>query len=113
MSRKPIHYTNYETHHKQRSFLVFYFYAKEPADHYEKLLTENNIPFERGGSQDLIRRHLFGIHSQYETEVKRLNDETNSLFRKPFLSDKPMRNVVLIITLLVIALALAGWFLKK
>ena len=113
MSRMPIHYNNYEQHPRQRSFLVFYFYAKATADDFEKALTERDIPFERGAAQDLVRRHLFGVHEQYEVEAKRLNNEVSAFHRKPFLSDKQFRIGVLIFTLVVTLTALTGWFLSQ
>lgn len=105
-----IEYKNFEDHHKQRNFTVFYFYAKEPADYFEALLIEQDIPYERGTGQDLIRRHLFGIHKSYQEKAEELNNLTGNHFRKPFLGDMKFRNLVLIFTLIVILIALIGFF---
>ncbi len=113
MSRRAIHYDNYELHPQQRRYLVFYFYAKATADDFESALTESEIPFERGAAQDLVRRHLFGVHEQYEKVAKELNDKVCATHRKPFLSDNKFRAAVLIFTILVTLIALTGWFLSK
>lgn len=112
MSKKPVHYTNYEGHHKQRQFVVFYFYAKDHADYFEALLIEAEIPYERGEAKDLLRRHLFGIHKSYQERAEALNDQTGNMFRKPFLADDGMRYFVLLLTLAVLLLAVTGFFIS-
>ena len=107
-----IEYSNFEDHQKQRSYVVFYFYAKDPADYFEALLIENEIPYERGQGQDLIRRHMIGIHKSYQEKAQELNNITGNHFRKPFLGDLNLRNAVLIFTLVVVLIALIGYFLK-
>ncbi len=108
-----IEYKNFETHHRQRSFVVFYFYAKDPADYFEALLIENDIPYERGTGKDLLRRHLIGIHKSHLAKAEELNNETGNFFRKPFLGNRQTKNGVLIFTLVVLILALVGFFLKN
>ncbi|MCH2215323.1 MAG: hypothetical protein MK086_09150 [Flavobacteriales bacterium] len=110
---KPIVYRNFEPHVKQRSFTVFYFYAKEHADYFEALLLENDIPFERGAGKDMVRRHLFGIHVSRQAEAEKLNNEVGNYFRRPFLGEKKFRNFVLIFTLVVVLVALMGYFLRQ
>jgi len=107
-----IEYKNFEVHHKQRSYVVFYFYAKDPADYFEALLIENDIPYERGQGQDLLRRHMIGVHKSYQQKAQDLNNITGNHFRKPFLGDLKFRNVVLIFTLLAVIIALIGFFMK-
>lgn len=111
MAGKRIHYTNFEGHAKQRQFVVFYFYAKDPADYFEALLIEAEIPYERGEGKDLLRRHLFGIHKSYQAGAEVLNDDTGNMFRKPFLADNVMRYTVLVLTLTALGLAVLGWVL--
>ncbi|HKK39786.1 MAG TPA: hypothetical protein VJ949_10240 [Cryomorphaceae bacterium] len=113
MGKKQIKYANFETHHKQRSFIVFYFYAKDHADYFEALLIENEIPFERGSGQDMVRRHLVGVHRSYQEKAESLNDEVGNYYRKPFLGTNRFRNFVLIFTLVAIAFALIGYFLRQ
>jgi hypothetical protein len=103
------HYKNFEVHHKQRSFLVFYFYAKDPADYFESLLIQHEVPYERGEAKDMIRRHLFGIHKSHQQLAEKLNDETGNMYRKPFLSDHTFRNAILIFTLIAILVAIMGY----
>ncbi len=112
MAKKPVKYANFEPHHKQRSFTVFYFYAKDHADYFEALLLENEIPFERGSGQDMVRRHLIGVHRSYQEKAEMLNDEVGNYYRKPFLGTKGFRNFVLIFTLMAITFALIGYFLR-
>jgi hypothetical protein len=107
------HYKNFETHQKQRSYVVFYFYNKEQADFFEGLLIENEIPYERGSGKDLLRRHLLGIHKSYQQKAEKLNDVTGNYFRKPFLGDLKFRNLVLLFTLIVLLLAIIGFFMAE
>lgn len=111
MGEKRIHYTNFEDHHKQRNYVVFYFYAKDTADYFESLLIEADIPYERGAGKDLLRRHLFGIHKSYQSRAEALNDDTGNMFRQPFLADNVMRYVVLALTISVLAIAVLGWLI--
>lgn len=110
MAKDSISYRNFEPHEKQRSFTVFYFYAKEHADYFERLLSNNEIPFERGTGRDLIRRHLIGVHRSYQQRAEELNNQVGNEFRRPFLGDKRFRNFVLITTFIVVILALIGYF---
>lgn len=103
-------YNNFEIHDQQRSYVVFYFYAMDHADYFESLLIEHEIPYERGMGKDLVKRHLLGVHRDYQTKAEELNDLTGNFFRKPFLGTVTLRNVVLIFTLLVLILALIGYF---
>ncbi len=105
-------YRNFETHERQRGYIVFYFYARDPADYFESLLIENDIPYERGQGKDIVKRHLIGVHREYQIKAEELNDETGNFFRKPFLGNIKMRNVVLVFTLFFIILALIGYFLR-
>lgn len=103
-------YKNFETHERQRSYQVFYFYARDPADYFESLLIEHDIPYERGQGKDLVKRHLIGVHRDHQAKAEELNDLTGNFFRKPFLGTIKLRNVVLIFTLVIIILALIGYF---
>jgi hypothetical protein len=110
MAKSPIHYRNFESHQKQRNYTVFYFYAKDHADYFESLLLENEIPFERGQGQDMVRRHLIGVHRTYQERAEELNNEVGNYYRKPFLGTNRLRNFVLLFTLVVIIVALVGYF---
>lgn len=103
-------YKNFETHAHQRAYIVFYFYARDPADYFESLLIEHEIPYERGQAKDLLKRHLIGVHRNHQIKAEELNDLTGNFFRKPFLGTIKLRNVVLIFTLVIIILALIGYF---
>ncbi|MGB6034735.1 MAG: hypothetical protein WBG42_00605 [Cryomorphaceae bacterium] len=112
MGKKSIKYANFEPHHKQRNYTVFYFYAKDHADYFEALLLENEIPFERGSCQDMVRRHLIGVHRSYQEKAEYLNDEVGNYYRKPFLGTNSLRNFVLIFTLVALVFALVGYILQ-
>jgi|GEM_PF-1948661 len=111
MGKKPIKYANFEPHHKQRNYTVFYFYAKDHADYFEALLLENEIPFERGSGQDMVRRHLIGVHRSHQEKAENLNDQVGNYYRKPFLGTNRFRNFVLIFTFIVLTLALMGYIM--
>jgi len=110
MANSPIQYKNFESHQKQRNYTVFYFYAKDHADYFESLLLENEIPFERGQGQDMVRRHLIGVHRSYQERAEELNNEVGNYYRKPFLGTNRFRNFVLLFTVVVIIVALVGYF---
>ena len=103
-------YKNFELHQRQRAYVVFYFYAMDPADYFESLLIEHDIPYERGRGKDLVKRHLIGVHRDYQAKAEELNDITCNFFRKPFLGTNTLRNVVLIFTFVILILALIGYF---
>jgi|SRR5690554_2067580 len=105
-------YRNFETHERQRAYIVFYFYAKDTADFFESSLIQYDIPYERGTGKDLVKRHLIGVHRDYQERAQELNEEANNFFRKPFLGTNQMRNGVLIFTLLIVILALIGYFIR-
>lgn len=113
MTKKKVVYQNFETHHSQRNYVVFYFYAMEHADYFESCLIEKEIEYERGTSRNIMRRHMFGVHMTDKERVMEINNHTNEFFRKPFLQDLKTRNFVLIFTLVLICLAIAGYFISK
>ncbi len=113
MSNPKVVYQNFETHHSQRNYVVFYFYGKEHGDYFEGCLIEKEISYERGTSKNIMRRHMFGVHISDKEKVMEVNNHTNEFFRKPFLQDFKTRNFVLIFTFLIIALALVGYFMSK
>lgn len=106
-------YHNFETHHRQRKFVVFYFYNKATADYFEACLIEREIPYERGTGADLVRRHLVGVHQDFFDQVVDINEESMQMYRRPFLGTNLLRNVVLILTFLLLLLALIGYFINR
>ncbi len=108
--KSTFHYKNYESHERQRAYIVFYFHAKETADFFESLLLESDLPYERGEGSGMLKRHLIGVHSKHQLAAEELNDQANNYFRKPFLGHNGFRNVLLVFTLLLILLALIGFF---
>ncbi len=113
MAKSGVTYRNFEPHERQRSYLVFYFHAKEVADYFESCLIEQELPYERGEGRDFIKKHLFGIHLKHKEKAVEINDHTNEFFRKPFLGDDRIKYGVLIFTALIIAMALVGYFLRS
>lgn len=109
MSKRRIKYRNFEPHETQRSYTVFFFYARDPADYFESLLIEHDIPYERGASNNVVKRHLIGVHRKYQERAEELNDKTGEFFRKPFLGSNTFKNVLLIFMLLVFILAILGY----
>lgn len=108
-----IHYSNYERHRSQKSYLIFYFTGMEPADFFERRLMEEGLEYERGEGKEFLKRHLFGIHQRDEVMAKLLNDEVGEHFQKPFLGSKGAAYFILFFTLLACLLAVVGYFLSN
>lgn len=102
--------TNYSDHPNVRGYVVFNYTDMAMANYFEELLVENNIPYERGLDQQMIKRYLFGIKKSRFEEAHRLNNIAIGKYRKPFMGDKILRYAVLGITLLFILLGVIGFF---
>jgi hypothetical protein len=102
-----IRVTNYYDHPTEPAYKVIHFRTKEAADHFEQLLQEKNIGYERDDSQHNGRPLvLFGIHKRDFKEALRLNFLTHAKYRKPLIPDKAGRIFFLLLMGFIVAIAI-------
>lgn len=103
--------TNYFDHPGDNRYTVFRFVEEEHANHFEELLIEQNIDFERhtelDDSGDI--QILFGISKRYYKDAVRCNFITHAAYRKPFIGNHWLKLLLLGFTLLLILLAIVGY----
>ena len=58
MDEGLIKLTNHKDHPTNKAYKVFFFYKRDQADHFEKILISKKIPFEKG-ERVSKRRSLF------------------------------------------------------
>ncbi len=106
--------TNYYEHPADNRYYVFRFAEGEYADEFEAMLNESKIRYERyrdtDGPSPVI---LFGVHKSLFKEALRCNYLIYGKHREPFISHPLLRWALLIVTAGMIALAVAGYLLKK
>lgn len=102
--------TNYHDHPQNSYYTVFFFRTQDQADHFESLLKENGIEYEKADKEEEDTKYFFAVRNDVRKDAIRLNYLVSAKFRKPFL---PRRAgwLVVILTLAAIALAIIGqWF---
>ena len=103
---------NFQEHPTNRNLKVFFYSNIDHAYHFESLLQEQSIEFEKqidtGGDQ----RIYYGIHITHFNEAKRLNYLTIGKFRKKFIPDLFFRLLLITVSILVVGLAIAGALLS-
>ena len=101
--------TNFQTHPKNTSYVVFHFHTLEMANDFGIKLTLHDIPFERDNPDDgEEEKYYFGIKKIYFKKVKKLNYEVYGKHRKPILGNQVYKWIVLGFTLAILALAITG-----
>lgn len=103
---------NINDHPTNQKMKVFYFRNPIHANHFEVLLKEEKVEFEKQIDKDGDQTIYFGVKSADFKKVKRLNYLTLGKFRKPFIPDKYFRLVVLVISIFVLGLAIVGAILS-
>ena len=94
--------------------MVYEFFRKTHADFFQKLLEERHVEFERFlDTESEQQRILFGIEKRYLKESNKSNYLTHAEFRNPFIRNKFLGIVMVIITLAVIAFAIFGYLSTK
>jgi hypothetical protein len=103
---------NFQDHPTNRNIKVFFFSNVEHANHFESLLQEQSIDFEKQIDEDGDQRIYYGIHIRHFKESKRLNYLTIGKFRNKFIPDLFFRILLISISLLVVGLSIAGALLS-
>ncbi|MFZ6050987.1 hypothetical protein [Halocola ammonii] len=106
--------TNYKDHPGDNRYVVYRFLMEEHADHFQTLLEERDVIFERHFDEDDDPpKILFGISKRFNKEAVHCNYLTHARYRKPMITNKFFKYTLLIFTLSVIILAFIGYFLSK
>jgi len=113
-------WTNYFTHPGDNRYYVFAFSEDEHADAFQKRLNDAGVEHER--HQELLEKTtkrgsnksewLFGVHRQYFKQALDANHLVHAQYREKFIPSAGLRWGMLIGTLAVLLLALAGAFVQ-
>ncbi|MFT6165806.1 MAG: hypothetical protein ACJAV5_001153 [Vicingaceae bacterium] len=103
---------NFQEHPTNRNLKVFFYSNTEHAYHFESLLLEQSIKFEKQIDIEGDQRIYYGIHIAHFNEAKRLNYLTIGKFRKKFIPDLFFRLLLITVSILVVGLAIAGALLS-
>ncbi|MGE0561231.1 MAG: hypothetical protein AB7O47_05400 [Flavobacteriales bacterium] len=105
-----INITNYNEHPTRKAYTIFHFFNKERADYFKQLLKEHNIWFEADIDKTPEKTtYFFGVKNSNLTDVYKINYLVNAKFRKPSISNKPLRIIIYLITLLLLTLGVLGY----
>tara|TARA_B110000046_G_scaffold78688_1_gene86776 strand:- start:751 stop:1080 length:330 start_codon:yes stop_codon:yes gene_type:complete len=99
---------NFQEHPTDRNIKVFFYSNAVHADHFEALLNEQSIEFEKQIDAEGDQKIYYGIHIAHFKEAKRLNYLTIGKFRKKFIPDLFFRLLIITISILVLGLAITG-----
>jgi len=106
MSLEAFDLTNWRDHPTQKKYMVFFFDKADRADHFESLLKAESIWYERHTDE----REWFAVLKSNQDRVKRLNHLTIGKYRQRFIPNSVFRYFVLILSFIVLALAIIGFF---
>ncbi|PCJ89110.1 MAG: hypothetical protein COA57_02540 [Flavobacteriales bacterium] len=94
--------------------MLYHFHQKEWAAYFENLLIEHKVVFEKHIEESEEKLMVyFAVKKKDDTQVRQLNYLTVGRFRKPFIPDTYFRWVIIGISVLLVTLALTGYFLSK
>ena len=99
---------NFQDHPTSRNKKVFYFKDHTHAAHFETMLVENKVDFERQIDEEGDQRIYYGVKTSDYKAVLKLNFLTLGAFRKPFIPDRFFRYFVIALSLFILGLAILG-----
>lgn len=101
---------NYVQHPTNSNYIVFRFADLPRADEFEKILTENNIWFERNQEKGRIRMfYLFGIHYRDFKTVQAFNFAVEAKHRSFLIKNAFLRWLIMLFTIGLCTLAIVGY----
>lgn len=103
---------NFQEHPTNRNLKVFFFTNPLHANHFESLLTEKAIKFEKQIDDEGDQRIYYGVHISNFKDAKQLNYLTIGKFRSKFIPDAFFRYLLIAISILVVGLSIAGALLS-
>lgn len=103
-----IGFVNYKKHPSNQNYMVFRFKEPKMANYFRVRLEEEKIWFEEG-EEDLRTGKkviMFGVHKSDYNKVQKINYEAHGKHRKPFIQDKALRTVLMVLLFALIALSI-------
>lgn len=100
--------TNYFDHPGDNRYIVFQFALEDHADHFENLLKEADVIYERHWDEE-VEKTLFGINKRYRKEASRCNFLTHAAYRKPFIGNAWFKWSILLVTAGILILGIIGY----
>ena len=104
---------NFQDHPTNRNKKVFFFKKAEHANYFEVMLIESKIDFEKQIDKEGDQTIYYGVKKNDFKAVQKINYLTIANFRKPFISDKFFRYLLIGISVFVVSLAILGAILSK
>lgn len=106
--------TNYYDHHRDNRYKVFEFHEKAHAEEFQRLIEDENIPFEDHHEVDEEQeKFLFGINNSYTVKAEKCNFLVHAKFRRRMIPNRLFAWIMLIITTAFVILALVGYMVSK
>ncbi|MDX1653460.1 MAG: hypothetical protein R3277_13260 [Brumimicrobium sp.] len=104
---------NYVPHPSNPNYVVFRFADKKRADHFEELLKEKNIWFEKDTEQTKRKfYYLFGVSKRDFRSVQSINFAVESKNRSFLIPNAYFRWLVLLISVGMVVLAVVGYCMR-
>jgi hypothetical protein len=101
---------NYVQHPTNSNYIVFRFADLPRANEFEKMLTENNIWFERSQERGRTRLfYLFGVHYRDFKTVQSFNFTVEAKHRSFLIKNTFLRWIVVLFTISLCTLAIVGY----
>ena len=93
---------NFHDHPTNRNKKVFFFKQEAHANYFELLLKEQQLAYEKQIDEEGDRTIYFGVKISDFKMAKHLNYLTIGKFRKPFISDRFSRYLLITISIIII-----------
>ncbi len=100
--------TNFDDHPTEPHWMVFRFGDRELADEFLEGLRSASIPYE--ADLEDAGPHLVGVKQRHRESAIRINYTVLGRHRTPFVGDRTLRWGLLGLFLLLLALAVMGWW---
>ncbi|NNE55546.1 MAG: hypothetical protein HKN32_05970 [Flavobacteriales bacterium] len=111
---KRLRFTNFFEHQGDSRYLVYEFFHEHIADHFEALLQERNVEFERFLDEENDPPiTLFGVNKRFRTQSDQCNYLTHAHFRNPMIGNSWLRWGLVIFGIALVTFALIGYILSK
>ena len=105
-----IQLTNFRPHPTDGKYMVFMFYDDAIADHFERLLGEEGIAYERNKDEENKRpRYLFAIKRTHLEMAIHLNYTAHGKNRRPSLNHSGLRWVLMIFIAALVGICLFAY----
>lgn len=101
-------FVNFQDHPTNNNKKVFFFRTPEHAQHFEYLLVEEKVIFEKQIDKEGDLTIYYGVKTSDFKIAKKLNYLTIGKYRKPFISDVFFRYFVIVLSIIVLSVAIIG-----